>query len=460
VASIQGKPIFQPMHRSSLYRPELADPFHRTAPLDKAWIATVSLATALFAFTLPWGFVRAGDATATESGILLVTSLVMALDLPQSITRFKICDRWSQYRGGWLTLDLLTALPFLVLLLGITGQLPASIVKAATLLGLLKNWKVYHYVSAFRLRALRHATALTIGSLLFWAVLIIHWIAAGWLMLRGHDPARSVLSNYLDALYWTGTTLTTVGYGDITPTTDLEKVYSLLTMVAGLAFFGYLVGLLASIWSRRDPGRAEFNQNVDRLTQAVRATQLPPDLQRNIYDYYTYMWRERGWYDPSHFLNELPPTLRSEVAVYMKQDVLQGVELFQGADPAFCREIAGHLQWEVLTPGGVIFREGDSGDRMYFIVLGEVEILRGPEQRRADTMGPGNFFGEIALFTEGVRTASVRALTFTEVYWLSKAAFDRVAARYPSEVKPIETKARKRRPDALPEPGQNPEQVS
>ncbi len=228
MASIQGKPIFQPMHRSSLYRPELADPFHRTAPLDKAWIATVSLATALFAFTLPWGFVRAGDATATESGILLVTSLVMALDLPQSITRFKICDRWSQYRGGWLTLDLLTALPFLVLLLGITGQLPASIVKAATLLGLLKNWKVYHYVSAFRLRALRHATALTIGSLLFWAVLIIHWIAAGWLMLRGHDPARSVLSNYLDALYWTGTTLTTVGYGDITPTTDLEKVYSLL----------------------------------------------------------------------------------------------------------------------------------------------------------------------------------------------------------------------------------------
>jgi hypothetical protein len=68
-------------------------------------------------------------------------------------------------------------------------------------------------------------------------------------------------------------------------------------------------------------------------------------------------------------------------------------------------------------------------------------------------MGPGDFFGEITLFTEGARTASVRALEFTEVYWLSKAAFDRVAARYPSEIKPIETKARVRRPDALPEPG-------
>jgi voltage-gated potassium channel len=440
------------MERSALYRPELADPFHRPTQSDKAWITVITLATALFAFTLPWGFVRTGDEGPLESGILLVTAFLMALDLPQSALRAKKADQWRRYRGGWLLLDLTTAAPFLAIAFALTARVSNPALTGIALLGLLKNRKIQHYFIAFRLRALRYANALTITVLLYWAVLTIHWIAAGWLILRGHDPARSSLSNYLDALYWTGTTLTTVGYGDVVPNTDLEKIYSLLTMVAGLGFFGYLVGLLASIWSSRDPGRALFARNVGRLAQAVRATRLPPELQRSIYDYYTYMWRERGWYDEDHFLRELPPTLRSEVAVYMKQDVLQGVELFRGADPSFCREVAEHLEWEVLTPGGFIFREGEEADGMYFIVRGEVEALLSTESRAVRNMGPGDFFGEIALFTDGPRTASVRALEFTEVYRLSKVAFHRVAARYPDAVKPIEAKARWREPDAMQEP--------
>jgi voltage-gated potassium channel len=440
------------MERSALYRPELADPFHRSPPSDKAWITATTLATALFAFTLPWGFVRTGDGRPWEAGILLIASFLIALDLPQSVLIARKAARWKRYRSGWLLLDLITVAPFLAIALGLTTGVSSLAVTWVALLGLLKNWKIQHYFIAFRLRALRYATTLTITVLLYWAALAIHWIATGWLMLRGHDPGRSLFSNYLDALYWTGTTLTTVGYGDVVPNTDMEKIFSLFTMVAGLAFFGYLVGLLASIWSRRDPGRAQFSRNVDRLAQAVRATHLPPELQRNIYDYYTYMWRERGWYDEAHFLRELPPTLRSEVAVHMKQDVLQRVDLFRGADPSFCREVAGHLEWEVLTPGGFIFREGEEADEMYFIVRGEVEALVGTEFRSVRNMGPGDFFGEIALFTDGPRTASVRALEFSEVYRLSKVAFHRVAARYPDAVKPIEAKARSRHPDAMWDP--------
>ena len=160
------------------------------------------------------------------------------------------------------------------------------------------------------------------------------------------------------------------------------------------------------------------------------------------------MWRERDWYDGSHFLQALPPTLRNEVSVHMKQDVLQQVDLFQGAPAAFREELAKHLQPEVLTPGGFVFQEGDEGDNVYFIAHGKVEILRGKGLGRIRTLGPGDFFGEIALFTEGPRTASVRAIEFSEVYWLTKSAFQRVAERFPSEVKPMEEKARAREPDA------------
>jgi voltage-gated potassium channel len=133
----------------------------------------------------------------------------------------------------------------------------------------------------------------------------------------------------------------------------------------------------------------------------------------------------------------------------MKQDVLQQVDLFQEAPKSFRQEIARHLQPEVLTPGGYVCREGDEGDKVYFIVRGKVEVLEGPESRKLSTLGPGEFFGEISLFTEGPRTASVRALEFTEVYWLSRNAFRQVTARYPTEVKPIEEIARARQPGAM-----------
>lgn len=264
------------MNRSSLFSPELADPFHQPTKWDWVWIGTVSFATVLYSFALPWVFLRMGQGSGAERWVLLASSFIMALDLPESIVSRKKCGRWSLYRRGWLTLDALAAVPFFVLFFDFAGGRSGVLFGAATLLGLLKTRKVRHFLVAVRLRALRYANALTFGPLLLWAGLVVHWIASGWILLRGLDPERSFLSNYLDALYWTGTTLTTVGYGDITPTTDIEKVYSILTMVAGLAFFGYLIGLLASIWSRRDPGRSEFNQNVDHLSQAVRTTNLPP----------------------------------------------------------------------------------------------------------------------------------------------------------------------------------------
>jgi voltage-gated potassium channel len=89
------------------------------------------------------------------------------------------------------------------------------------------------------------------------------------------------------------------------------------------------------------------------------------------------------------------------------------------------------------------------GDRVYFIVRGKVEVLRDSESKRLSTLGPGEFFGEISLFTEGPRTASVRAVEFTEVYWLSRNAFRQVTARYPEELKPIEEIAWARQPDAM-----------
>ncbi|HJV04670.1 MAG TPA: cyclic nucleotide-binding domain-containing protein, partial [Actinomycetota bacterium] len=67
---------------------------------------------------------------------------------------------------------------------------------------------------------------------------------------------------------------------------------------------------------------------------------------------------------------------------------------------------------------------GEPGDAFYAIGSGRVEVLRGGRTLR--TLGPGEFFGEVALLEDVPRTATVRTLSPVRVFRLERAGFDRV----------------------------------
>jgi CRP-like cAMP-binding protein len=73
-----------------------------------------------------------------------------------------------------------------------------------------------------------------------------------------------------------------------------------------------------------------------------------------------------------------------------------------------------------------IFEEGDIGDRLYFIVSGKVNVTRAAigKSKPIATLGPGNIFGEIALFVSQTRKATVIAETPIKVWQILKSDFD------------------------------------
>lgn len=109
------------------------------------------------------------------------------------------------------------------------------------------------------------------------------------------------------------------------------------------------------------------------------------------------------------------------------QDTLANVELFSELEKDDLERLAKVIVSRNFKAGDVIVREGELGVAFYVIASGKVEVVKGlgtgNEQHLAE-MHDGDFFGEMALFDNQVRSASVRAVEDTDCLVLTKWDFN------------------------------------
>ena len=168
-----------------------------------------------------------------------------------------------------------------------------------------------------------------------------------------------------EAMWWGIVTLTTVGYGDVTPVTLWGKIAGGLTAVMGLCMFAIPVGIIASAF-----------------IEAVR---------------------RREFVDTWNLVAKVP--------------------LFRTLDAARIAAVAGVLRARRAERGERLIRKGDQADSMYFIVSGEVEVDQENDAPRG-RLAAGDFFGEIALIAERARTATITAQSACKLLVLHKDDFE------------------------------------
>lgn len=116
-------------------------------------------------------------------------------------------------------------------------------------------------------------------------------------------------------------------------------------------------------------------------------------------------------------------------AVDTRREALASVDLFRPLDEAALTELAAGAESAGYAAGEDVVRQGQSGDTLYVIRSGEVEVLVGAD--RIAVLGPGAFFGEMSLLTGETRNATVRALRETEVVTVGHAALQTLLHGHP-----------------------------
>jgi Cyclic nucleotide-binding domain/Ion transport protein len=281
-------------------------------------------------------------------------------------------------------------------------------------------------------------------AFLFWIGVTVHLIACGWILVGGEPVTDDHFTNYLRSFYWTITTVTTTGYGDITPKTNAQTVYAACTMIVGAGIYATVVGNVASILARVDGARTAFQDRLEQLTTYMRYKQLPAPLQKRVLSYHHYLWDTGRGVDES-MLEHLPTSLQREVILFLNREMIQQVPFLKGADEAVVHQLVGSLRHVIFTPGDYLFQAGEIGREMYFINRGSVEIVSAEGGQVLAQLKAGDYFGEIALLEKKPRTASVRAREFCDLYVLDKETFDQVIADFPSFAELVTTTAALRR---------------
>jgi voltage-gated potassium channel len=184
-------------------------------------------------------------------------------------------------------------------------------------------------------------------------------VAASMMHLAEANVQPDKLGTIPEAFWWAIVTIGTIGYGDVVPVTALGKFIATCTIFAGLVLMALPVGIIATA----------FAEQIQRRDFIVT------------------------W------------------------GMISRVPLFSELDATEISDIMELLRAQVAEPGEIIMRAGDAARSMYFIAAGEVEIeIRGKKERIR--LGTGQFFGEVALLRRTRRTATVTAITRTNLLGL------------------------------------------
>ncbi|KAJ3321101.1 Potassium/sodium hyperpolarization-activated cyclic nucleotide-gated channel 4 [Blyttiomyces sp. JEL0837] len=273
---------------------------------------------------------------------------------------------------------------------------------------------------------------------------ILRTCIRNWIDLSDNiDRNLPIIDRYTTGFYNSAAEMLSSGFGSEAPLTTRQRWFTVMNMIVSAMSLALLVGNVTTVMTGLDSSGRMFKEKIDEVQQYILYKDLDYDLKRRILSYFEFKYSKGKLFDEGRILTELNQPLRKQISLHNCKSLILKVPFFRDAGDAFISNVVTILKINHFLPGDLVIEEDTSGDEMYFIASGIVEVLTGKSVRTK--LWPGLFFGEISLlFGRLKRTATIRTVTSCILYSLSKRDLDDVLLHHPSMANRIRAVAEER----------------
>ncbi|XP_049656661.1 potassium voltage-gated channel subfamily H member 4 isoform X1 [Accipiter gentilis] len=432
------------------------------------WDWLILLATFYVAVTVPYNvcFTGTEDSLSAARSTIVSDIAVEMLFILDIILNFRttyvsqsgqvVYDPRSiciHYVATWFFVDLIAALPFdLLYVFNVTVTSLVHLLKTVRLLRLLRLLQKLDRYSQY--------SAMVLTLLMSMFALLAHWMACIWYVIgrkemESNDPQTwdigwlhelgkrleapyinnsvggpSIRSAYIASLYFTLSSLTSVGFGNVCANTDAEKIFSICTMLIGALMHAVVFGNVTAIIQRMYSRRSLYHTRMKDLKDFIRVHRLPQQLKQRLLEYFQTTWSVNNGIDANELLHDFPDELRADVAMHLNKDILQ-LPVFETASRGCLRSLSLHIKTSFCAPGEYLLRQGDALQANYFVCSGSLEVLK--DNVVLAILGKGDLIGADLCSTDQVikTNADVKALTYCDLQYIGLRGLCEVLQLYP-----------------------------
>uniref|UniRef100_A0A8C3J7Q0 Voltage-gated delayed rectifier potassium channel KCNH4 n=1 Tax=Calidris pygmaea TaxID=425635 RepID=A0A8C3J7Q0_9CHAR len=432
------------------------------------WDWLILLATFYVAITVPYNvcFTGTEDSLSAARSTIVSDIAVEMLFILDIILNFRttyvsqsgqvVYDPRSiciHYVATWFFVDLIAALPFdLLYVFNVTVTSLVHLLKTVRLLRLLRLLQKLDRYSQY--------SAMVLTLLMSMFALLAHWMACIWYVIgrkemESNDPQTweigwlhelgkrleapyinnsvggpSIRSAYIASLYFTLSSLTSVGFGNVCANTDAEKIFSICTMLIGALMHAVVFGNVTAIIQRMYSRRSLYHTRMKDLKDFIRVHRLPQQLKQRMLEYFQTTWSVNNGIDANELLHDFPDELRADVAMHLNKDILQ-LPIFETASRGCLRSLSLHIKTSFCAPGEYLLRQGDALQANYFVCSGSLEVLK--DNVVLAILGKGDLIGADLCSTDRVikTNADVKALTYCDLQYIGLRGLCEVLQLYP-----------------------------
>uniref|UniRef100_A0ACD5VT13 Uncharacterized protein n=1 Tax=Avena sativa TaxID=4498 RepID=A0ACD5VT13_AVESA len=226
---------------------------------------------------------------------------------------------------------------------------------------------------------------------------------------------------YVTCLYWSITTMTTTGYGDLHAQNAREMLFGISYMLFNLWLTAYLIGNMTNLVVHSTSRTRDFRDMIQAASEFSTRNQLPRQIEEQMLNHICLRFKAEGL-KQQDTLDILPKAMRSSISLYLFYPVVHGAYLFRGVSSSFIQQLVTEMVAEYFAPKEDIILQNEYPSDLHLLVTGEVDIvafLDGTEQVYGKAT-EGGLLGETGVLCNKPQPFTFRTTKLSQVLRISR----------------------------------------